>query len=150
MPLLRHAECERILDTAYNFGTITSNTANINTAVERVSKIVFALRAFSRVEQTGQMQLCDLREGIETVLMIYRGQLRLHIELVRDYEEIAPIMCLPDELNQVWTNLIHNALQAMQYKGRLSIAISRQENQAVVSIADTGCGIPLADRETYF
>jgi len=51
------------------------------------------------------------------------------------------IMCYPDELNQVWTNLLHNALQAMDYRGTLQIEVKQQERNLLVSIADTGKGI---------
>ncbi|MES2296248.1 MAG: PAS domain S-box protein [Pseudomonadota bacterium] len=150
LPLLRHPERAMILNTVYSFGIITSNTANINTAVERVAKIVFALKSFSRYDQAGEMVEADLREGLETVLTIYQNQIKQHTELVRHYDEIAPITCLPDELNQVWTNLIHNALQAMPDGGTLAVAIARRGDEAVVSIADSGCGIAPEIRERIF
>jgi PAS domain S-box-containing protein len=150
LPLLRHPECELILNTAYSIVTIATNTANINVAVERVTKIIFALKSFSRIDLDGEMVDADLREGIETVLTIYQNQIKQHTELVRHYEEIAPLRCLPDELNQVWTNLIHNALQAMAYRGTLTIRVGREGNEAVVAIGDTGCGIEPAIRERIF
>jgi signal transduction histidine kinase/sugar lactone lactonase YvrE len=150
LPLLRHAQSRLILATAYNVVTILTNTDNINAAVDQVSKIVRALKSFSRVDQGGEMTLADLREGIDMVLVIYRSQIRQGIKLVCRYEDIPPVRCLPDELNQVWTNLIHNALQAMSYNGTLTIAIRRTEREAVVSFADTGCGIPNAIRDRIF
>ncbi|MDT9002080.1 ATP-binding protein [Paucibacter sp. APW11] len=141
MPLLRHPHSELILDTAHSTATIASNTENINLAVERVAKIIFALKSYSRFDRDAEFAEVDLREGIETVLTIYQSKLRGGIELQRDYGEVPPVWCLRDEMNQVWTNLIHNALQAMQYKGVLRIAIARQGDEARVSIADSGCGI---------
>ncbi len=149
-PLLRHSECDMILDTAYSFGTIASNTANINTAAERVAKIVFALKSFSRVGHTGEVSMADLREGIESVLVIYQNQIKQHTELIRRYDNIPPIRCMPDELNQVWTNLIHNALQAMKRQGTLTIGIRKIGEEAVVTIGDTGCGIPDEIRDHIF
>lgn len=139
-----------IIEVAHSFGTITRNTANINTAVARVTKIIFALRSFSRVDSVGEMVEANLREGIETVLTIYQSEIKQQVELVRNYEDMAPLLCLPDELNQVWTNLIHNALQAMRYNGTLTIGIHRIGNDALVSIGDTGCGIPEKNRERIF
>lgn len=52
------------------------------------------------------------------------------------------MLCYPDELNQVWTNIIHNALQAMDYRGTLTIDIAQQDQQAHISITDSGQGIP--------
>ncbi|HEY9708899.1 MAG TPA: ATP-binding protein, partial [Oculatellaceae cyanobacterium] len=58
------------------------------------------------------------------------------------YAELPPVLCYPDALNQVWTNLIHNALQAMNYRGTLIIDVMQQDQQAHISITDTGSGIP--------
>ena len=150
LPLLKHPESELILATAYGFGIVASNTSNINIAVERVSKIVYALKAFSRFEVAGEMMLADVRDGIETVLTIYQGQIKQNVELVREYQELPMVMCYQDELNQVWTNLIHNALQAMQYKGKLTIGLQAQGDEVCVSVQDSGCGIPDAVRERIF
>jgi len=154
LPLLRHPQSELILDTAHSTATIASNTENINLAVDRVAKIIFALKSYSRFDRDAEFAETDLRESIETVLTIYQSKLRAGIELLRDYGEVPPVWCLPDEINQVWTNLIHNALQAMQYKGVLRIALAREGQDARVSISDSGCGIPaeLVDRifEPFF
>jgi two-component system, NtrC family, sensor kinase len=153
LPLLRHPESRLILGTAYSLGSIHTNSANINIAVERVAKIVFALKTFSHFDQSAQPIQANLSEGMETVLTIYRNQIKQHTDLVRDYQTIAPILCWPDELNQVWTNLIHNALHAMgatKQMGILTISIARRDDFAVVSIADTGHGIPEAIRERIF
>ncbi len=153
LPLLRHPESRLILGTAYSLGSIHTNSANINIAVDRVAKIVFALKSFSHFDQSAQPIQADLSEGMETVLTIYQNQIKQHTDLVRHYQTIAPILCWPDELNQVWTNLIHNAMQAMQameQTGTLTISIARRDDCAVVSIADTGHGIPEAIRERVF
>lgn len=150
LPLLRHRESGLILDTAYCLGVSITNSLNINTAVEHVSKIVFALKTFARTEQAGDMVLVDLSASLEVVLTIYQSQIKQKTELVRQFEPIAPIACLPDELNQVWTNLIHNALQAMSSSGTLTIGLSQVGEHAVVSVSDTGCGIPDAARERVF
>lgn len=141
LPLLLHPQCELILDTAHSTATIASNTENINLAVDRVAKIIFALKSYSRFDRDAEFAEVDLREGIETVLTIYQSKLRNGIELQRDYGEVPPVWCLRDEMNQVWTNLIHNALQAMQFKGTLRIALAREGEQAKVSITDSGCGM---------
>jgi two-component system NtrC family sensor kinase len=92
----------------------------------------------------------DLAEGLETVLTIYQNQIKHGTELVRKIEPTPQVRCLPDEINQVWTNLIHNALQAMDHKGTLTIGLRREGEHALVSISDTGCGIPPELRERIF
>ncbi len=141
LPLLRHPAADRILDIAYGISTISTNAGNINTAVDRVAKIIFALKSFSRFGGVQVWTESDLAEGLETVLTIYQNQIKHGTELVRQFQEIPQVRCLPDEINQVWTNLIHNALQAMDHKGMLTISLCREGGDALVSISDTGCGI---------
>ena len=141
LPLLRHRECAFIFETAASVATVIHNAQNINMAVDRVSKIVFALKVFSRADLIGEMQAVQLSEGLDTVLTIYQGQIKDGVELVRDYQTVPQVHCLPDELHQVWTNLVHNALQAMNNKGTLSLQIRQEADMAVISITDTGCGI---------
>ena len=150
LPLLRHPHSERIIDTLHDLAIVAGNAANINVAVDRVAKIVFALKSFAHFGESGEMVEADLREGLETVLTIYHNQIKQGTELVREYADIAPIRCLPDQLNQVWTNLVHNALQAMNYRGKLTIRLRRDGDEAVVSVIDTGCGIPDDIRDRIF
>lgn len=150
LTLLRHTHAGFILDTAASMASIVSSANNINTAVERVAKIVFALKSYSRVDSSGELREVDLRQSLDTVLTIYQNQTKQGIEVVRNYQTIAPLRCLPDELNQVWTNLIYNAIQAMQNQGTLTIGISEQGKEAVVAIRDTGCGIAPEIRDRIF
>ncbi len=150
LPLLQHPQAEAILANASYLQNLIGNTRNLNRAVDRMTTILRALKSFSRVDQAAVRSEVDLAESIETVLTLYQGQLKRGVELVRHYEAIAKLPVLADELNQVWTNLIHNALQAMNYQGTLSIGIRREANYAIVSIGDTGSGIPEAIKAHIF
>ncbi|MBF0203719.1 MAG: AAA family ATPase [Desulfamplus sp.] len=144
--LLEHEQKNFIFNMAYHIATIVSNSRNIHTSVDRASKIVFALKSFAHFDRDGVKIEADIKDGIESVLTIYHNQIKHGIELIRDYREIPKILCYPDELNQVWINLIHNALQAMEYKGTLTVGIREQEHAqeqvVLVTIKDNGCGIP--------
>jgi signal transduction histidine kinase/ligand-binding sensor domain-containing protein len=150
LPLLLHAQADFILKTAQGVAVIINNTNNIHQAVGRVSRIMFALRAFARTDGSGAMVAFDLRTGLETVLTIYQSQLRHGTQLVRDYHVVPLVNCLPDELNQVWINLIHNALQAMDYQGTLTVGLRQIGQEIQVAIGDTGCGIPDTIRDKIF
>jgi PAS domain S-box-containing protein len=130
------------LESAYNLSSLQRNSENIQTAVERASKVVFALRKFAHHDHSGQMVRSDLVDGIETVLTLYQNQLKQGVEVIRDFEALPPLSCHPDELNQVWTNLLHNALQAMDFKGRIEISTRAEQDCAVVRVADNGPGVP--------
>jgi signal transduction histidine kinase len=149
LPLLRHAQSELILDTAAHMAGIVSNTININTAVERVAKMVSTLKSFSE-EDLGEMAAVNVKDSIEAVLVMYSSRIKQGIELVREYNDLPLLPCLPEGLAQVWTHLIHNALQAIDNTGTLTIGLRHSGNEAVVSISDSGSGIPADIRERIF
>lgn len=149
-PLFKSPNADFILQQAYNLIGLKMNSQNIIIAVERAAKIVFALKSYARYDNSGQKQFVRVTEGLETVLELYRNQISSGIEVIRDYQPIAPIWCYPDELNQVWTNLIHNAIHAMQSKGCLQISAFERQDGVVVAIADSGGGIPPEVQQRIF
>ncbi|RIZ65527.1 MAG: hybrid sensor histidine kinase/response regulator [Methylococcales bacterium] len=140
--ILSHERSIDILNMANQIGTIISGTRNINQAVERATKIAFALKSFSHTNYTGEMQQANIRNGLETTLTLYNNQIKQGIEVNRIYADVATVECLEDELNQVWTNLIQNALQAMQNNGKLTVTLAAFDDGVTVAIADNGPGIP--------
>jgi two-component system, NtrC family, sensor kinase len=103
---------------------IQKKASVIQVSSERVSKIVKSLKSFMHFEDNEEMVLSNLKEGIETVLTILQSKIKNSIEVIKNYDSIPSIYCYPDELNQIWTNLIHNAIQAMQGKGIIQISLS--------------------------
>jgi signal transduction histidine kinase len=150
LPLLQHPQSEAIEQAARSVASAMGNARNVNVAVERVTKLVKALKSFSHFNVGTEKIDANLVEGMETVLTIYQGQTKVGVEVVRNYEDIPLLNCFPDELNQVWTNLIHNALQAMNHEGTLTIGIKEENGYAVVSVGDSGCGIPEEIRGKIF
>lgn len=141
LPLLQDPESETILHHAYQLASLQKSAQTMQTAINRATKVVFALKSYARYDPSGEKVLANITEGIETVLTLYENQLKQGVEVVKNYTEVPSILCYPDELNQVWTNLIHNALQAMVYKGRLRIDVTQQDGNVLVSITDSGEGI---------
>ncbi len=143
LPLFKH----QTMQTAYHLSMQIKNSQNIKMAVDRASKIVFALKNYAHNGNEQSMVAANIIDGIETVLILYHNQLKQGITLHKDFSEVPAILCYPDELNQIWTNLIHNAIQAMEGKGDLSISVSKNpkgfENLSglEVRITDTGKGI---------
>ncbi|MFC0348866.1 sensor histidine kinase [Undibacterium danionis] len=150
LPLLQHQEANRILQAASAIAAIVHSAENIQVAVDRVAKIVFAFKSFSRIGNHNEKILANLRDGMDTVLTLYQNKINQGTELICQFDDIPELRCWPDELVQVWVNLIHNALQAMNYQGRLTIRIQKIDNNAVVSVSDTGEGIPEAIRSKIF
>jgi two-component system, NtrC family, sensor kinase len=148
--LLESTHRDLIFKMAYQLSTLSRSAENITNAVFRASKVIFALKTFARYDQSGEKKITNLQEGLETVLTLYYNQIKHNIELIKVYDEVPPISCYSDELNQVWTNILHNALQAMDYKGTLTVAISQRNNYAVVSITDNGKGMSPEIKEKIF
>ncbi|HAG80523.1 MAG TPA: hybrid sensor histidine kinase/response regulator [Cyanobacteria bacterium UBA12227] len=143
LPLLQAPESQTILNTAYQLASVKKSTTTIMTAADRATKVVFALKTYSRYEFSDRKINANLIEGIETILTLYENHLKHKVDVIRNYEKNLPsIPCYPDELNQVWTNLIHNSLQAMKNKGSLKIDVNQHDGNFVVRITDSGEGIP--------
>ena len=142
LSLLEHPKVDYILNLAYNLSCLMTNNRIIITSVKKASKVVFALKSYSRFDHSESLHLADVTTGIETVLEIYHNQLKHNINVTRCYQELPRIWCYPDELIQVWTNLIHNGIQAIEDGGELTIT-TFEENQGIkVEIDDSGSGIP--------
>jgi signal transduction histidine kinase len=139
-----------ILKSIKDIYSVRKNAENIKLAVDKASKIIFALKKFAHKEQTETKEKTDLIENIETVLILQHNQLKQGIEVIRDFDEIPLINCYPDELVQVWINLISNAIQAMNYSGVLTISIKNKGDKVVVKIKDTGHGIPEEIKDKIF
>jgi len=141
---------EFILKSVRDIYSVRKNTENIKMAVEKASKMVFALKKFAHKEQQEKKEPTNLVENIETVLTLHHNQLKQAIEVVKDFEDVPMVNCFPDELIQVWSNLISNAIHAMNYAGRLEIIIRNLGAKVRVSIKDNGHGIPEEIREKIF
>ncbi|MBF0118535.1 MAG: PAS domain S-box protein [Desulfobacterales bacterium] len=141
LQLLQGQDASIILHAVYRLSGLVKNNRNIIIAVDRASKIVFALKKFAHYDHSGEKILENIVDGIETALTLFYNQINNNIDVIKDYQDIPKIMCYPDELNQVWTNIINNALQAMQYKGNLEIKVAVKNDHVVVSFTDSGQGI---------
>ncbi|HTU46217.1 MAG TPA: ATP-binding protein [Bryobacteraceae bacterium] len=122
--------------------TITRLIADIESSVGKISELVRAVKEYSYMDQMPEQEV-DIHAGLENTLLMLRHQLKNGIEVVRDYDRSLPTICARgSELNQVWTNLISNAADAMKGKGKLRIKTSREGAWAVVDVVDNGPGIP--------
>lgn len=143
LPLLASKLAPAILGLAYKLGQVKVNLGNIEMASEKTSHIVKALKNYSYVNNTDRLVDTDLVESVETILTLLHNQLKYGIEVVKDYDDVPKIPAYPDELGQVWTNIITNAVQAMKGQGKLSIEVRQADAEfAEVSITDNGPGIP--------
>lgn len=141
---------KEIIEIAFNLATFHHNTENISMAVERSGKIVYAMKKVVHRDQGDEKTLTNLTDGIDVVLTIYHNQIKHNVEVIKEYENITPFYAYPDELNQIWTNLIHNSLQAMNYGGVISVKVRQIEGNVEVTFADNGPGIPAEIQSKIF
>jgi signal transduction histidine kinase len=122
--------------------TIAKLISEIEISTKRISQLVQAIKEYSYMDQAA-MQEVDLHQGLENTLTILHHRLKGGITVVREYDEKLPKICAyGGELNQIWTNLISNAIEAMQGKGELRVRTARDLDRVLVEIGDNGPGIP--------
>ncbi|MBW9231317.1 GHKL domain-containing protein [Leptospira santarosai] len=126
-----------------NASHINRNIKNIRYAIRNIVRIVKALKSYSHLDQSKTLSPANILEGLENTLVILNNQIKYGIKVVRNFREIPSVICNPDELNQVWTNLIQNAIQALKGKGKIEISVFPQNDFVVVEIEDDGPGIPV-------
>ena len=119
-----------------------SLTEEIKQGAERITQIVKALRSYTFLDQA-PIQSVDIHEGLDNTLVMLRSRLKNGISVEREYSENLPhIQAYGSELNQVWTNIIDNAIDAMSGNGRITIKTYKENQHLVVELKDSGPGIP--------
>lgn len=114
----------------------------VEQSTTRISELVQAIKNYSYMDQAS-LQEIDLHQGLENTLTILNHKLKHGITVKRDYNQQLPkIYAYGNELNQVWTNLIDNAIYAMKGHGEIRIRTTRENESVLVEIADNGSGIP--------
>ena len=124
-----HIEVARILRDAERAST-------------RISELIKSVKEYTYMDQGGEQEI-DVHAGLQNTLAMFQYRLKHGVTVIRKYDETAPKVCgFGSELNQVWTNLIDNALDAMQEKGELTVRTEREPLNVLVEIQDNGPGIP--------
>ena len=129
--------CKNILETISNLKFLLQN---INIGVKRTVDIIKSLRTFSR-ESGENFSLADINENIDSTLVLLKNQYKNKIEIIKNYGNIPPIFCEISKINQVFLNLIINAIHAIKDKGKIQISTYTENNYVVIKISDNGMGI---------
>jgi signal transduction histidine kinase len=117
---------------------------------ERIAELVQSMKSYSHLDQ-GAQQIVDVHEGLEDTIRLFSYKLKHGVEIRRVYESSLPkIWAYGSELNQVWTNLIDNAIDAMNDNGILELVTKNQGDRIEVQIRDSGAGIPPEMRSRIF
>jgi PAS domain S-box-containing protein len=131
----RHPKLRRAVDILHE-----SNATTL-TATHRIVEIVRSLRSFARLDEA-EFKKVDIHEGIEGTLTILHHELKNRIEVKREFGDLPEIECYPNQMNQVFLNLLVNAAQAIGDRGTITVRTRLEEGRAVLEFTDTGRGIP--------
>ncbi len=144
---LTGSRAERVaqLGRYYQLG---SALRNIKGCSQRIAGLVKSLRGYSRADQADAAPV-DIHEGLEDTLCLFTNRLRA-VKVEKQFAAIPPVHGHAGELNQVWTNLIANALDAMQDSGQLTLVTAERDGEVVVQVQDNGPGIPPAHQSRIF
>jgi len=116
--------------------------SEVGQTTERLSQIVRAMKSYTYLDQAPLLEV-DVHEGLENTLVIMQHKLKHGVIIKREYSSNLPrIEAYASELNQVWTNIIDNAIDAMNGKGEITLRTSAEDNYVIVEIQDNGPGIP--------
>ncbi|MFK7913706.1 MAG: ATP-binding protein [Pseudomonadales bacterium] len=128
-------------------GTIADSIEDLTTlsrdsveGLDQISELVQSLKDFSRLDRAAEDRY-DVREGLEKTLVITKNLLKYGVEVEKNFNEVPDIFCAPSRINQVFINLINNAVQAMDGKGVLKLTTQQVDDWVEVIVEDTGCGI---------
>jgi signal transduction histidine kinase len=142
---LDHDAFPKVMGWIDNVLTTEKMVGEIKEAARRVSSLVNSIKSYSHMDRSSDKTATDIREGIQNTITILGHKLRKNqVKLIEEYDEQLPLInAIPGELNQVWTNIIDNALDSMEANGgELKIKASRRGDMVNIQIIDSGSGIP--------
>ena len=120
---------------------VSSLLAEVRESTRRVSELVAGIKTYTQMDRASHQQV-DVRDGLESTLLVMGPRLRPGVTVVRDWGTDVPLVDgMPGELNQVWTNLVDNAVDAMDGAGTLTVRTRRDGDAVVVEVCDTGAGM---------
>lgn len=140
---------EPIVGYVEQYAYLHRNTHAIRTAIRNVTRIIGALKSYCHLDQA-KVAPANLHEGIENTLVILHHELKYGINVTRKYGDLPPVLAYVDELNQVWTNVIHNAVQALEGRGEIEIESRLVGDEVAISVTDNGPGIAPEITERIF
>ncbi|HYR84627.1 MAG TPA: ATP-binding protein [Terriglobia bacterium] len=136
----------QLIDTQHNrevnklLGILDEVCRNNDVAAERIMSIVGSLKNFARLDEADRKKV-NIHEGLDSTLTLVRHELTHRIQLVKQYAELPEIVCFPNQLNQVFMNIVVNAIQAIREHGTITIKTFRDHDSVKIAISDTGTGI---------
>lgn len=118
-------------------------------AINRINNIVVSLKKFVRLDEA-ELQEADINSEIDLTLDLIRHETKNRIQIIRNYGNLPPVKCYPNMLNQVFTNILINACQAIEGEGTIDITTFAHDDNITIKIKDSGIGIPKEQIDKIF
>jgi signal transduction histidine kinase len=148
--LLPFNDRARALAVLHEAAMVRQGAQIIKDACEKATNVVRALKYYSHREEEEEAGEVCVRRELVNLLALYRNTLKYGVEVAEDYRDEGIVVGHRNRLNQVWMNLINNALQAMGGQGKLSLGIRRSGDRILVTVSDNGPGMPEDIRDRIF
>ncbi len=120
-----------------------------NEAISRIKKMIHSLKNFARLDEA-KLKRVNIHEGLNSTLDLISHEIKSRITVIKEYSDLPEINCYPDYLNQVFMNILMNALQSIKDEGKITIRTFKQDDNIVIEIQDTGSGISKENLENIF
>jgi len=140
---------ESEVDINYILDDIPNLIKESQEGTERIKKIVIGLKDFAHPGEQ-KLQYADINRNLDSTLNIVWNELKYKTKVIKDYGDLPEVRCYPQQINQVFMNLLVNAAQAIEKKGEIKIATRALDGQVEIKICDTGSGISKEDLSKIF
>ena len=149
--VLQGSAVEPALQWVASTFSATTLLSEVKQSTRRISELVWAVRSYSQMDRASRQRI-DVRDGLESTLVMLGHKLRdAAVTVVRDYGDDVPMVeAYAGELNQVWTNLVDNAIDAMDGEGTLRLVTRAEDDHVVVEVVDSGAGMSPAGAARAF
>jgi len=144
------AKLKEKIDFEYLMDNIPETMKDIRLGVHRSTEIIKSLSNFSRPDAEDPV-MTDIHRGLDATLLLLQSKIKNRVTITKDYDgSIEGVMCYPSQLNQVFMNIVLNAIQAIRDKGTLTITTRKHKNHLDISIKDSGSGISAENMDKIF
>ncbi|MCO6057984.1 ATP-binding protein [Pseudomonas sp. MOB-449] len=131
---------KRDLEYGYIRGDIEALIHESEDGIDRVKRIISALKDFSHIEEE-EFRITDLHRGLDTTLNVVNNEIKYKAELIKEYSDLPEVECIPSQINQVVMNLLVNAAHAIDNFGRIVLRTGYERDEVWIEVEDTGEGI---------
>lgn len=150
IPLFQSDVSDTIVESLSQLGMSQIQVRDIQISIDRIIHLVKALKSYTHVDDE-TLSLTSLEEDLNNTLIILHNKIKRAITVEKDFDDLPQVRCYPDKLNQVWTNLIHNSIQAMRGDGKITLRLKKVDEEWLrVDVEDNGPGIPEEIQEKIF